>query len=163
MVQLPCLMHKAWDLTIALHLLHIYHWEWTGKWAFSICQGWYIYLSDLPFGKAYYDLICCFVIYAAVMPIVSRCIKKRTKPCSQSISCSSSRMNTYRNWRPDTATTWSSHWMLGYCLPNNDRWRSSCYWAFRVRRKSGVGPPPDNGTIGSNPTLSNQGSEPPFR
>jgi len=29
--------------------------------------------------------------------------------------------------------------------------------------KWGVGPPPDNGTVGSNPTLSNQGSEPPSR
>ena len=26
--------------------------------------------------------------------------------------------------------------------------------------KWGVGPPPDNGTVGSNPTLSNQGLEP---
>jgi WD40 repeat protein len=29
--------------------------------------------------------------------------------------------------------------------------------------KWGVGPPPDSGTVGSNPTLSNQGSEPPSR
>eukprot|EP01018_Ginkgo_biloba_P028595 Gb_04053 [translate_table: standard] len=29
--------------------------------------------------------------------------------------------------------------------------------------KWGVGPPPDNGTVGSNPTVSNQGSEPPPR
>uniref|UniRef100_A0A0C9S7L9 TSA: Wollemia nobilis Ref_Wollemi_Transcript_8205_4327 transcribed RNA sequence n=1 Tax=Wollemia nobilis TaxID=56998 RepID=A0A0C9S7L9_9CONI len=29
--------------------------------------------------------------------------------------------------------------------------------------KWGVGPPPDNGTVGTNPTLNNQGSEPPQR
>ena len=31
---------------------------------------------------------------------------------------------------------------------------------YESKWKWGMGPPPDNGTIGSNPTLSNQGLEP---
>jgi len=107
MVQLECLMQKAWGLSVALLLLHIYHWEWAGKWDFSFCHGSYVYFLDLDFGKAYYDLIYCLVIYWAVMPILYPIV----------VASHPSELNQICSW--------------------NDRWKNSCYWVFTVRRKMG--------------------------